>query len=167
MITGITMTELNEQDPAFVDSPEKENILEIDGVKYIQLDDSYAQTQKSYQPKRRYAEKTVRGVVVGRGENKQIIPVEEVRKLAALHCSYSDLAAYFGVNESTFRDHFRSEVERAREKTKHRLMEAMLENAIVRHNPAVQIFLSKNLLGLVNDPVSQEGITPLPWLDGE
>ena len=75
------------------------------------------------------------------------------------------MAKFFGCAENTFINNFRFEVERAREVTKHRLMEAMLENAIVRHNPAVQIFLSKNLLGMVNDPVAQEGNTPLPWID--
>ena len=116
------MTDDNNQGPSFADSAQKEDWIEIDGKYYVQLDDSYELENKPYQPKRRYAEKTVRGVVVGRGQNKQIIPVEEVSKLAALHCSYKDMAEYFQVSPSTFRDHFRSEVERARQKLKHRLL---------------------------------------------
>ena len=161
------MTDDNNQSPSFVDSEQKEDWIEIDGKYYVQLDDSYELENKPYQPKRRYAEKTVRGVVVGRGVNKQIIPVEEVRKLAALHCSYRDMSEYFQVSESTFRDHFRLEVERARQKLKHRLSEAMIENAINRCNPTMQIWLSRNWLGMNQDKEVTQGEQVLPWLEDE
>lgn len=117
------------------------------------------------QPQRKYEDKIVKGIAIGRGDNRQVIELEQVRRLAMLHCSYNDMAKFFGVKENTFINNFRYEVERAREVTKHRLMEAMLENAIQKHNPAIQIFLAKNWLGLVNDPVAQEGNTPLPWIE--
>ena len=158
--------EHNNQSDTFANSEQKENIIEIDGKQYVQLGDEY-QVEKAYQPKRRYAEKTVRGVIVGRGENRQIIPVEEVRKLAALHCSYKDMAEYFGVKEGTFRDHFRTEVERARQKLKHRLSEAMIENAITRLNPTMQIWLSRNWLGMSDGSEQTQGDQVLPWLDEE
>lgn len=157
------MTEHNDQTPSFVETEQNENILEIDGKQYIQLDDSY-EIEKPYQPKRRYAEKKVRGVVVGRGDTKQIIPVEEVRKLAALHCSYKDMAEYWNVHESTFRDHFRSEVERSRQKLKHRLLESMIENAITRMHPTMQIWLSRNWLGMGENSEATQGDQPLPWI---
>ena len=160
------MTEHNDQTPSFVETEQKENILEIDGKQYIQLDDSY-ELDKPYQPKRRYAEKKVRGVVVGRGDTKQIIPVEEVRKLAALHCSYLDMSRYFGVNENTFRDHFRGEVERAREKIKHRLLESMIENAITRMHPTMQIWLSRNWLGMGENIENTKTDNVLPWITEE
>jgi len=147
-----------------VESPQKEDSwIEVDGKYYVQIDDSY-ELDKPYQPRRRYADKTVRGVIVGRGENRQIVPVEEVRKLAALHCSYKDMAEYFQVKENTFRDHFRSEVERARQKLKHRLLESMIENAIHRLNPTTQIWLSKNWLGMNPDAEVTQGEQVLPWI---
>ena len=158
------MTDEHNQSDTFANSEQKENIIEIDGKQYVQLGDEY-QVEKAYQPKRRYAEKTVRGVVVGRGENRQIIPVEEVRKLAALHCSYKDMAEYFGVKEGTFRDHFRTEVERARQKLKHRLSEAMIENAITRLNPTMQIWLSRNWLGMTDGSEQTQGEQVLPWIE--
>ena len=158
--------EHNNQSDTFANSEQKENIIEIDGKRYVQLGDEYI-VEKAYQPKRRYAEKTVRGVIVGRGENRQIIPVEEVRKLAALHCSYKDMAEYFGVKEGTFRDHFRTEVERARQKLKHRLSEAMIENAITRLNPTMQIWLSRNWLGMSDGSEQTQAETVLPWLDDD
>ena len=159
------MTENTDQSPSFVESPQKEDSwIEVDGKYYVQIDDSY-ELDKPYQPRRRYAEKTVRGVIVGRGENRQIVAVEEVRKLAALHCSYKDMAEYFQVKENTFRDHFRSEVERARQKLKHRLLESMIENAIHRLNPTTQIWLSKNWLGMNPDAEVTQGEQVLPWIE--
>jgi hypothetical protein len=107
----------------------------------------------------------VRGVVVGRGDNKAIIPIEEVRKLAALHCSYKDMAEYFGVKEGTFRDHFRSEVERSRQKLKHRLLESMIDNAITRQHATMQIWLSKNWLGMTDGAEVTQGEGVLPWME--
>jgi len=131
---------------------------------YIDCPDAERDAYKE-QPQRKYEDKIVKGIAIGRGDNRQIIEIEQVRRLAMLHCSYNDMAKFFGVKENTFINNFRFEVERAREVTKHRLMEAMLENAIQKHNPAIQIFLAKNWLGLVNDPVAQEGNTPLPWIE--
>ena len=138
-----------------VDNKEK-SIVEIDNVVYLHDEDAA-------QPKRKYGEKTVKGIVVGRGDFRQVIQLSEVRKLAGLNCSYADMAKFFGVKENTFRDNFRSEVERARETLKHRLMEAMIENAIDKMNPTVQIWLSKNLLGFTDNPVNNDDAQPLPW----
>jgi len=131
---------------------------------YIDCPDAERDAYKE-QPQRKYEDKIVRGIAIGRGDNRQVIDIEQVRRLAMLHCSYNDMAKFFGVKENTFINNFRYEVEKAREVTKHRLMEAMLENAIQKHNPAIQIFLAKNWLGLQNEPVAQEGNTPLPWIE--
>ena len=58
------------------------------------------------------------------------------------------MAKFFGVKENTFINNFRYEVERAREVTKHRLMEAMLENAIQKHKSCNTDIPSKKLARL-------------------
>jgi AraC-like DNA-binding protein len=103
--------------------------------------------------------------VVGRGENRAVINLADVKKLAALHLTYRDMAEFFGCKETTFRDHFRLVVEQSRQRTKQRLMEAMLTNAIDKMNPTVQIWLSKNLLGFSDNPINTTEDTVLPWLD--
>jgi hypothetical protein len=140
----------------------EKSIVEIDNVVYLHDEDATA-PEYAAQPKRKYGEKTVKGIVVGRGDFRQVIQLAEVRKLAGLNCSYADMAKFFGVKENTFRDNFRSEVEKARETLKHRLMEAMIENAIDKMNPTVQIWLSKNLLGFTDQPVNNDDVQPLPW----
>lgn len=154
MITGIPMTEesvINEQ--------------KIDNIEdYIVIEDG-ASDPYTAQPKRKYGEQTIKGIIVGQRENRRIIPIEQVRKLASLHLSYRDMAEFFGVKENTFRDNFRYEVERYRQVTKQRLMEAMMTNAFERMNPTVQIWMSKNILGWTDQPINTESSQVLPWLD--
>ena len=159
------MSEHEHQQANSVEIGEKSTI-EIDGELYFHDENAIAPEYHA-QPKRRYGEKTIKGIVIGRGDNKQVIPLEQVRKLASLNCSYKDMAKFFGVHENTFRDNFRGEVEKARESTKHRLMEAMLTNAIDRMNPTVQIWLSKNLLGFSDNPQADGSAIPLPWSTDE
>ena len=154
MITGIPMTEESVNNEQKID--------DIDN--YIVVEDG-ASEPYSAQPKRKYGEATIKGIIVGQRENRRIIPIEQVRKLASLHLSYRDMAEFFGVKENTFRDNFRYEVERYRQVTKQRLMEAMLTNALEKMNPTVQIWLSKNLLGFTDQPINTESSQVLPWLD--
>ncbi len=142
------------------------NEQKIDDIEdYLVIEDG-ASEPYSAQPRRKYGETTVKGIIVGQRENRRVIPIEQVRKLAALHLSYRDMAEFFGVKENTFRDNFRYEVERYRQVTKQRLMEAMLTNALEKMNPTVQIWLSKNLLGFTDQPINTESSQVLPWLDG-
>lgn len=143
------------------ESPQK--TLELHGELWLEVGAEYAEVPQRPQPKRKYGEKLVKGIILGRGENRQIIPLEEVLKLARLNCSYLDMARFFGVKESTFKDHFHFEVEKAREQTKHRLLEAMLTNAIDKLNPTMQIWLSKNWLNMTDQPVNASDTEPLPW----
>ena len=118
-------------------------------------------------PKWKTAEKVIHGIVIGRGDSKRVIELETVKKLAHLNLSYKDMADFFGCKETTFRDNFRFVVEQGRQKTKHRLMEAMITNAIDKMNPVMQIWLSKNLLGFTDAPVNTDNNVTLPWVDGD
>lgn len=118
-------------------------------------------------PKWKTAEKVIHGIVIGRGDNKRVIELDTVKKLAHLNLSYKDMADFFGCKETTFRDNFRFVVEQGRQKTKHRLMEAMLTNAIEKMNPVMQIWLSKNLMGFADAPNNTDNNVTLPWVDGD
>jgi len=147
-------------------SEESANIIQKDGEYYHNVPDGATEPTRT-QPKRKYGEKTVKGIIVGQGDNKRVIPLEEVKKLAQLHLSYTDMAEYFGVKLSTFKDHFHSVCEREKQKTKQRLMYAMLQNATEKMNPTIQIWLSKNLLGFTDQPINSNEDKVLPWLDEE
>jgi hypothetical protein len=46
-----------------------------------------------------------------------------------------------------------------------KLRRAMFKNACDNMNAAVQIFLSKNILGMADVPINSAGSEPLPWSD--
>ena len=107
--------------------------------------------------------KVTLGLEIGRGDNKEIVPPEEVYKLAAIGCTNAEIAAFFGVNQDTLQSNFKSELTKGNQWTKIRLRRAMFTNACENMNAAVQIFLSKNLLGYSDSPLDSEANVPLPW----
>lgn len=108
-------------------------------------------------------EGTIKGYVVGR--DKKVIDPNQVRKLAALGCKDWDMARFFDISDDSLRYNFNNELILGREDMKITLRTAMLENAVVRMNPAVQIFLAKNILGMKDVPTDNEDNKPLPWDD--
>jgi hypothetical protein len=108
-------------------------------------------------------EKIVLGLPVGR--DKKIVPPDEVFKLAALGLKTTEIAEYFGVTDESISRNFAEILTKARVELKISLRRAMLHNACANNNAAVQIFLSKNLLGFSDTPVNSEANQPLPWTD--
>ena len=143
-----------------------QNIKDAPKEVYLQFEDG-SLPEYDAKPKWRTAEKVIHGIVIGRGDSKRVIELDTVKKLAHLNLSYKDMADFFGCKETTFRDNFRFVVEQGRQKTKHRLMEAMLTNAIEKMNPVMQIWLSKNLLGFQDAPNNTDNNVTLPWVDNE
>lgn len=107
-------------------------------------------------------EKTVLGIGVGRGDNREIVPPEEVYKLAAIGCTDREIAAFFGVKEDTLRYNFADYLAKGREYVKTRLRMNMFK-AADNLQPAVLIFLAKNVLGMSDSPMDAEANAPLPW----
>jgi hypothetical protein len=108
-------------------------------------------------------EKIVLGLPVGR--DKKIVPPDEVYKLAALGCKNVEIADWFGVTEDAISRNFAAELTKARAAVKISLRRAMLNNACQNNSAAVQIFLSKNMLGMSDNPTDSDANTPLPWDD--
>jgi hypothetical protein len=109
--------------------------------------------------------KIVKGLVIGR--NKVVVPPEEVEDLAALGCTDRDIANWFGVDENTLRYSFSDYLLKGRENLKISLRRAMLKNACVNLNAAVQIFLAKNMLGMSDNGMNSDTAKVLPFSDDE
>jgi hypothetical protein len=107
--------------------------------------------------------KIVTGLVIGR--NKVVVPPEEVEDLASLGCTDRDIANWFGVDENTLRYSFSDYLLKGRENLKISLRRAMLKNACVNLNAAVQIFLAKNMLGMSDNGMVNDGSKVLPFTD--
>jgi len=109
--------------------------------------------------------KIVTGLVVGR--NKIVVPPEEVEDLAAIGCTNRDIANWFGINEDTLVYSFKPYLVKGRENLKISLRRAMLKNACVNLNAAVQIFLAKNMLGMSDNGMTSDSSKVLPFTDDD
>ena len=109
--------------------------------------------------------KTVTGLVVGR--NKVVVPPAEVEDLASLGCTDRDIANWFGIDENTLRYSFSDNLLKGRENLKISLRRAMLKNACVNLNAAVQIFLAKNMLSMSDNGMTTDGSKVLPFTDDD
>ena len=111
-----------------------------------------------------WGETIIQGRLIGR--NNIVIPPEQVEDLAMLGCNNKEIANFFGVTESALGRNFAIELTTGREILKQKLRRAMLHNACVNMNAAVQIFLAKNILGMTDSPASTSAEV-LPFTDDE
>jgi hypothetical protein len=108
----------------------------------------------------------VYGYEVGRGLRKKVVTPEDVYKLAAIGCSDAEIARWFDIKQDTLRYNFADVLLKGRDDVKHALRRAMIKNAL-GGNAVMQIWLSKNWLGMSDNPTQSEANKPLPWSDDE
>jgi DNA-binding CsgD family transcriptional regulator len=108
----------------------------------------------------------VYGYEVGRGNRKRVVTPHDVYELAAIGCSDSEIARWFDIAESTLKYNFSAILAKGREDVKMTLRRAMLKNAL-NGNAVMQIWLSKNMLGMSDNPTNNDSNQPLPWNEAE
>jgi hypothetical protein len=108
----------------------------------------------------------VYGYEVGRGLRKKVVTPEDVYKLAAIGCNNNEIARWFDIDENTLTYNFSEIIAKGRDDVKHALRRAMIKNAL-GGNAVMQIWLSKNWLGMSDNPTNGEANAPLPWTDNE
>lgn len=104
----------------------------------------------------------VYGYEVGRGNRKRVVQPEQIYELAAIGCTDSEIARWFDVAETTLKSNFSEILAKGREDVKMTLRRAMLKNAL-NGNAVMQIWLSKNMLGMSDNPTHADDAKPLPW----
>jgi hypothetical protein len=111
----------------------------------------------------------VEGTIIGKavGRDKTVVPPDQVYELAAIGCTDTEIANFYGINQDTLRYNFKEELAKGREYVKIRLRRSMMKNACDNMHASVQIFLAKNILGMSDSPVNSDANTPLPWNEGE
>lgn len=102
------------------------------------------------------------GYEVGRGLRKRVVNPEDIYKLAAIGCTDQEIATWFDIEYSTLRYNFSEIMAKGREDLKAALRTAMVKNAL-GGNAVMQIWLSKNLLGMSDNPTNTDQHKPLPW----
>lgn len=114
-------------------------------------------------PGGKFGTKEVAGKIVGR--DKQVVPPEEVFKLAQLGSKDGEIADWFGINSDTLRYNFKSELLKGRESLKQSLRQAQI-NLALSGNAVMLIWLGKNILSQSDNPMTTAELQPLPWVSG-
>jgi hypothetical protein len=110
-------------------------------------------------------EGTFMGLPVGR--DNIVVDPSEVEKLAAIGCKDIEIAKWLGIKPDTLRRNFAAELTKGREGMRISLRRAMLTNAIQNNNAVMQIYMSKNFLGMQDQPTNTDDAKVLPWSDDE
>ncbi len=87
-----------------------------------------------------------------------------VFKLACIQCSDQEIAEVIGTSATNLRKRFAGILEKGKQEGKKSLRRAMWEKAI-NGDSRVQIYLSKQYLGMRDTPEDGESKAPLPWED--
>jgi hypothetical protein len=75
------------------------------------------------------------------------VDIKQIKTLAMINCSYAEIAAVVGVNESPLTRRYAQVIKEGREQGKSSLKREMWRAAIDKGNITMMIFLSKNMLG--------------------
>jgi transcriptional antiterminator len=104
----------------------------------------------------------------GVGRPKSKIDEKILGNLAHIGCTLEEIGSILGVSARTLQRNFAEIIDASREKGKASLRKKMFEKAINKDNTHMQIWLSKNYLGM-KDRTQTESITePLPLIiDGK
>lgn len=87
-----------------------------------------------------------------------------VFKLACIQCTDQEIAEVVGTSAETLRKRFAKQLDAGKQKGKQSLRRAMWDKAM-NGDTRVQIFLSKQYLGMKDTPEDGENTAPLPWED--
>jgi hypothetical protein len=98
------------------------------------------------------------------GRPKAEVDVEILKNLASIGCPTYEIASVMNVSARTLKRNFAEIIDQYREQGKASLRKKMYDKAVKKDNTMMQIFLSKNMLGM-SDKVQQTNVTePLPLI---
>lgn len=95
---------------------------------------------------------------------KNKVDKELVYKLACIQCTPDEIAEVVGMKVSALKRKFKYILDKGKEEGKKSLRRAMWEKAI-SGDTRIQIFLSKQYLGMKEVPEDTANKAPLPWSD--
>lgn len=94
----------------------------------------------------------------------QTIDRDLVYKLACIQCTDQEIAEVVGTSAENLRKRFAKVLDKGKQEGKKSLRRSMWEKAM-NGDTRVQIFLSKQYLGMKDNPEDGEATAPLPWED--
>ena len=100
----------------------------------------------------------------GAGRPKIIVDEEILKNLASIGCPTYEIASVMGVSARTLKRNYADIIEQFREKGKASLRKKMWDKAVKKDNTNMQIWLSKNYLGMKDRTQTESVVEPLPLI---
>ena len=100
----------------------------------------------------------------GAGRPKIYVDTEILGNLASIGCTQEEIASVMGVSARTLKRNFAEIIEQNREKGKASLRKKMWDKAVKKDNTHMQIWLSKNYLGMKDRTQTESIVEPLPLI---
>ena len=98
------------------------------------------------------------------GKKSINIDLDIVGNLASIGCTQEEIASVVGVSARTLQRNYAEIIDRFKNKGKASLRKKMWDKAIKKDNTHMQIWLSKNVLGMKERSVNETITEPLPLI---
>lgn len=98
------------------------------------------------------------------GRPKITIDLEILKNLASIGCPDYEIASVLNISARTLKRNYAEIVDQYREKGKASLRKKMWDKAIKKDNTAMQVWLSKNYLGMKDRTQTESIVEPLPLI---
>ena len=100
----------------------------------------------------------------GAGRPKIIVDIEILKNLASIGCPDYEIASVLNVSARTLKRNYAEIIEQYKEKGKASLRKKMWDKAVKKDNTHMQIWLSKNYLGMKDRTQTETIQEPLPLI---
>ena len=100
----------------------------------------------------------------GAGRPKIVVDIEILKNLASIGCPDYEIASVLNISAKTLRRNYADIIDQSKEKGKASLRKKMFDKAIKKDNTHMQIWLSKNYLGMKDRTQTESIVEPLPLI---
>jgi hypothetical protein len=100
----------------------------------------------------------------GAGRPRIVVDIEILKNLASIGCPDYEIASVLNVSAKTLRRNYADIIDQSKEKGKASLRKKMFDKAIKKDNTHMQIWLSKNYLGMKDRTQTESIVEPLPLI---
>jgi len=100
----------------------------------------------------------------GAGRPKIVVDIEILKNLASIGCPDYEIASVLNVSAKTLKRNYADIIEQFKEKGKASLRKKMWDKAVKKDNTHMQIWLSKNYLGMKDRTQTESIVEPLPLI---
>ena len=100
----------------------------------------------------------------GAGRPRIVVDIEILKNLASIGCSDYEIASVLNISAKTLKRNYADIIEQFKEKGKASLRKKMWDKAVKKDNTHMQIWLSKNYLGMKDRTQTESIVEPLPLI---